>query len=610
MAGMRVYLERFGRPARERLQRLVQEAKASNPLAPVTVVPPNLYAGLSLRRILAGDGGLLNVRFMAAARLAEYLGAPLMADLGKRPLSPLIELATVRAVTVEIAGQGVLGDVAEHPSLHQSLRATFHDLARLNASDLAILTQWSPLQAETVRLFQRFQERTNGYYNREEMAAAAAEEVLGGAAGAALRDIGTVIFYLTSDLSPAETALARALANGDQCSLVLGLTGNAEVDTVALTAAESFASSPPGRVVTLAGRNGELDRAISEAAPIGDGEPRGSLPGGTFPVDSIVSAPDVREEVRRAVRDMLQAARAGVPFHRMAALYRQSDPYAQQLHLELTLAGLPMAGPDPTTLKDSAAGRLLLGLLDVIEADFGRSRLMQWLAEAPVRNGPGGVVASAELLHWEALSRQAGVVRGLDQWRQRVDRIIDQAEERARLSALQEEDSPARVRALEEQAVRAARLAGFVEDLAGRLPPDDGSSWSRFGAWGKEALEYYAYNPRGWPEDQQSALEGVERFLEQLSELDDVEPGTTLAGFRQALDQALDVPSGASGKTGSGVFVANLGAAVGMEFDSVWILGMADGALPAKDRRGPTAARRRPAQPGQRKAASPPRRRA
>ena len=41
MAEMQVYLERFGMAARERLQRLVQEAKAVNPLAPVTVAPPN-----------------------------------------------------------------------------------------------------------------------------------------------------------------------------------------------------------------------------------------------------------------------------------------------------------------------------------------------------------------------------------------------------------------------------------------------------------------------------------------------------------------------------------------------------------------------------------------
>ena len=590
MAGMQVYLERFGVAARERLDRLVREAKAANPLDPVTVAPPNAYAGISLRRILAGEGGLLNVRFMVTARLAEYLGAPAMADRGKRPLSPLIEAATVRAAAGEIAGQGVLGDVSHHPSLHRSLSSTFHDLARLDDTDLKILAGLSPLQAETVQLFLRFQERTRGYYHREEMAAAAAEGVVTGAADAALRDIGAVIFYLTGDLSPAETALARALGNRGQCSLILGLTGETDVDEAALALAKSFSSTPHSEMGTRSGGKEGLNGAGSGEEPSAVDEP-----GREFPSDGIVSAPDVREEVRRAVRDMLGEARDGTPFHRMAALYRQADPYAHQLRLELSLAGLPMAGPDPTTLKDSAAGRLLLGLLGVIEDDFGRSQLMQWLAEAPVRNGPGGFVASAELMHWEALSRQAGVVRGLDQWRERVGRSVEQAEERARLSALQDEDSPARVRAMEEQARRAARLVDFVEGLAGRLPPEDGSSWKQFGEWGKGALEYYAASPADWPEQQQSALDRVEEVLGQLSELDDVEPGTTLAGFQQALEQALDALSGRTGATGSGVFVASLGAAIGMEFDAVWILGMAEGAFPpraAEDQLLPDDARR------------------
>ena len=176
-----------------------------------------------------------------------------------------------------------------------------------------------------------------------------------------------------------------------------------------------------------------------------------------------------------------------------------------------------------------------------------------------------------------------------------MGRSVEQASDRARLSALQDEDSPARVRAMEEQAHRAARLVGFVEGLAGRLPPEDGSSWKQFGEWGKGALDYYAASPADWPEPQQSALGRVEEVLGQLSELDDVEPGTTLAGFRQTLEQALDAPSGRTGATGSGVFVASLGAAIGMEFDAVWILGMAEGAFPpraAEDQLLPEDARR------------------
>ena len=102
---MRVYSELYGRPARERLQALVAEAKAGNPLAPVTIVPPNTYAGTGLRRVLAGDGGLLNVSFMALARLAEQLGAPTMASQRRRPLSAAAEMAVIRTVAMEVGGR-------------------------------------------------------------------------------------------------------------------------------------------------------------------------------------------------------------------------------------------------------------------------------------------------------------------------------------------------------------------------------------------------------------------------------------------------------------------------------------------------------------------------
>ena len=651
MTAIPVYLERFGPAARRRLGRLVAEAKAANPLAPVTVVTPHQYAGISLRRTLAngggGDGdadvggnagagrGLLNVRFMAGARLAEFLGGPALAAAGRRPLTPLVELAMIRAVAAAARDElAILGRVAQHPALHRSLAAAFNDLARLDADGLARLEGSGPLQAETVALYRRFRERTGDYYQSEELALAAAAAVRSGAAATAQQDIGAVIFHLPADPSPGQRELLRALAASGigGCRLLLGLTGETETDQAAHDLAASFAESDGTPPQPGASDTPEVERIPSASAV--SSATNSSTDDAALPaVDGIVSAPDVREEVRRAVRDMLQLARrAGVPFHRMAALYRYAEPYAAQLRLELRLAGLPIAGPEPDTLRDTAAGRLLLGLLEALLADFSRPHLMQWLAEAPLRagllrqssappestagrdadGGPGlseyatprsGAPPSAELAHWEALSRKAGVIGGLEQWVSRVPHYRDNLLERINADRLKEEFSPARRRAMEEEAVSAERLIAFVQQLAqrhpaqelaprrpgretaGRTPADDRYPWGAFSAWALRLFRDYALPEEQWPESggHAAAFKKVEEKLKELAALAAVEPaGATFPQFRQALEDALKVPAGRSGVTGSGVFAAPLSAALGMEFDAVWVLGMAEGAFPGR----------------------------
>ena len=555
---MQVYLEPYGRPARERLQTLVAEAKAGNPLAPVTVVPPNTYAGIGLRRVLAGDGGLLNVGFMALARLAEQLGAPTMASQHRRPLSAAAEMAVIRTVAMEVVGKEPLGSLAAHSTLHQSLQTAFREMVRLSPSELDTLAGEGPLRQATVELYRRFRERTVEYYGPEDEAWAAAEAVRSGRGQPALQDVGALVFFLLTRPSPGETALLTALSDAARCSLVVGRTGEAGIDEAEGAWWERFGG---------ASADGSADLDVKP--------------------ESIVSAPDAREEVRQAVRDMLQRAEAGVPFHRMAALYRRQDPYAFQLRMELGFAGIPVAGPDPSPLRDSVPGRLLTGMLDVIREDFSRAALMRWLADAPVWNAASNRSASSELQRWESLSRQAGVVRGSEQWKERLQGLTASMAQRREGAEARGDLTDAQARGYVEGIACAERLLALVEQLAQGKPPADGSRWSAFAEWAKDAIDRYGQGKNDWPAQQQDALGRVESALEELGKLDSVEGATTLAGFQQALDNALSAYMGRSGATGTGVFVAGLGAATGMEFDTVWLLGMSEGDYPGRSGEDP-----------------------
>src|SRR3970040_2871899 len=71
-------------------------AKGDDPLAPVTVVVPSNYAGLSLRARLGSERPVVNVRFLVLARLAELLGAPRL-ERRRRPLTAWNRAEAVRA---------------------------------------------------------------------------------------------------------------------------------------------------------------------------------------------------------------------------------------------------------------------------------------------------------------------------------------------------------------------------------------------------------------------------------------------------------------------------------------------------------------------------------
>ncbi len=550
-------LTAFGAPAESALRSALATAKGTDPLAPVTVVCPSTYAALSLRHAL-GQDGLVNVRFMVLPRVAELLGAPLLAREGKRPLTAVLEKAALRAAAAQ--ADGPLTGVRGHPSLHRSLLTTFQDLRHVSPETCAALAACGTLYAETARLYGLFRERTKGYYDREALAGAGAPAVAAGAAPG-LRDLGRVVLYLLRDLTPSETLLIRALARAGACAVILGVTGEFDTDEKTLALARRLVDAP-----------------APITPPVLEGVPTAS---------SIVVAPDAAEEVRLAVRAIVQAARQGAPLHRMALLYRQQTPYAALVREELALAGIPAAGPGAGSLAATAAGRALHGLLSFVESDMPRDEVMGWVAGSPMTTPDPAV--RLEPARWDALSRAAGVVKGRDQWQDRLEAFALRLEEQA--AEADDEGHDARADRLRRETSAARDLRAFV----GRLyldtrPPEDGASWERLARWATGLLDgYLDARTLATPghEAEEKARETVVAGLAEMATLDAAQSGPSFAEFRMAVDDLLAAPQGHLGRVGTGVFVGSFEAALGAGFARVFLLGMAEGWVPPRPAQDP-----------------------
>ena len=536
--------------ARERLINLINSFKSGDLLAPVSVVVPSIYAGLALRHDL-GRHGSANVHFLVFARLAEMLGAPSLAAQGRRPLTQLVEAAAVRTASSE--ARGPLESMRQHPALNRTLLSTFRELRHVDDQGRAALAAQGDLREELVRLYSIFRERTDpSYYDREALAEAAAQAVRDNVASG-LRDLGPVVFFLVSDLTSGEQALVEALEEHWSCAVILGLVGDTAAD---------------GPVRALADRLGLVLGPPQEGM-----EPQ--LP----PVSSLVVTPDPHQEVRWVLRHLMKAAQDGTPLHRIAILYHQSTPYAALLQEELRLSGVAMAGPGNVPLAETTAGRILLGLARLVGSALLRSEVMAWLNSCPVKDPE----AHGPIFHpsnWDVISRKAGVVKGLDQWEQRLDRYANDMERLAEEGVRSGDMPEARVTRLKGESYATRSLLSFVTGLANRLKaPPDGSGWPDFIDWAhKLMMAYLDQNTADFREVDEMSLRRVEETLQEMRALDEVEAGPSFEGFRLALEEALASPLGHLGQMGRGVFVAPLRTALGMSFDLVIVVGMVEGA--------------------------------
>jgi ATP-dependent helicase/nuclease subunit B len=551
-----VVVTSFGAPAFAAFRDALAEFRGGDPMAPVDVAVPSSFVGVTIRRRLASPG-LVGVRFAPLPRLIADRALPVLAAAGASPLTAAQRRAAARAVLA--TSNGMLGASARRSeSTTDVVAGVFAELDEAAANDTAVraLSASGPALAEFAALYHRY---------LGVVAAAVRPEQLADAALAGSRDTPLIV-YLPRRLTQVELRFCAGLAARGRLRVVLALTGEDFADRAARAIRDALAPAlvttgppPPPRAQT---------RAL----------------------------PDAEEESRYAVRRIFAhfAQRPDARLDRVGIAYRVSVPYARLVSEQLSAAGLPHHAPRQRTLAQTVPGRTLLGLLRLPGSQWSRIAVLDWLRDAPVRDGRTLLPTA----RWQRQAAEAGVTRGpVGQWTAKLERLAARTEQ---VPVEEGKTWPA------ENAADARALASFVAEAARRVGEITGAStWTDAAALLRRALDHYlggataatswGASPDALDDPEVRARGDVERdayeetlaVIDGLASLDDIQVPVGADTLRDVLDQELTFQVREATGLGRGVLVGPLWDLAGADLDLLVIVGAAEGSYPPRGREHP-----------------------
>ncbi|MFV0306490.1 MAG: PD-(D/E)XK nuclease family protein [Desertimonas sp.] len=532
---------RHGAASFDALAAAVRDVQGHDPLAPVTIIVPTNTAGVMARRALGRRGGAANVDVLTLYRLAELLAARSLVAEARTPVStPVVDIAVREALAR--TGPGLYGDVAHHPSTVVALRDLYREVRLAGRGAMTALGR-TRRGREPSRILVEVARALAGHWYDEgdllERAAALARDALA-------PRFGHIIVHDLQRLRPLELELLRTLGEIGDVGLLVARSGDDEADRPVLD-----------MVAELVG------------GPLPDPPDTPPPPGRTVRIHSTT---DADEEVRLGVRAVLDGARGGTRFDRMAILWPSDRPYARLVEHHLDTADLAWNGRPGTTVLERMVPRVLAELLDLDRRGVRRVALMTLLGDVAARRPDGRPVPVAA---WERIAREAGIVRETD-WDTHLPRWLEET------AAAEPSHTDIRQRVADGES-----LQRFVVELRTALgDPALTRTWSSWVAWCETRVAVW-FGPalERLPDVERIALQQTQRVLDRLRNLDRLGSDgagrpVTRAEVRATFLAEMDAVPARRGTLGDGVHVGSLSGARGLDLDLVVVLGAADGLLP------------------------------
>ncbi|MCY4488577.1 MAG: exodeoxyribonuclease V subunit gamma [Deltaproteobacteria bacterium] len=344
-------------------------------------------------------------------------------------------------------------------------------------------------------------------------------------------------------------------------------------------------------VVDLLGGGAGSGTASSGPEPDAPGHPKpngsviggGGLPRpGTPPRREVLDCANPRDEVLTVAKHLLRLVEEeGLDFRQAGVVARTLDPYLPWIREIFPAHGIPFHTPAREPLHRSQRVRAVLALLDLPVRDYPRAAVIDLLASHHFNFA--GVLGSRteprpEL--WDVATRSLGIGRGLGEWR-RLERYRDTPLE---LNLVDEEEEGRRLRVDSEQL---GALLDAVEALHAEL-----NALPREAAWSDLAARWRALLDRflipGPDDGEAEVTRAIDNVFAGLAALDAVGGRVALPDFVAALRKSLDRASVAPMRVPvPGVQVLDAGAARGIPFRALFLVGMNEGVFPRTIREDP-----------------------